>query len=197
MSRVALSRSARFAPIAVLAIAVLAGCAGTGNVNTSVTGSLGYQFGPGNITVYKSQGRAMVGNVNGTTLQGRPLSLASYRGDYVVVNFWQSECSPCRSEEPALEALSKEYASKGVRFVGIDWGDNRSSGLSFERQFGVTYPSLIDRADSLVLGFPGGAPSTPTTIVIDPHGGIAARINGPSDYTHIKRLLNDLLSESA
>jgi thiol-disulfide isomerase/thioredoxin len=184
----------------VAAAAVLlgiAGCAGTGNVDTSVSNSLGYNVGPGNITVYKTEGRAMVGDVQGTTLQGRPLNLASYRGKYVVVDFWQSVCSPCRSEEPSIEVLSKQYANKGVQFVGIDWEDNRAAGLSFEREYSVTYPSLVDRTGSFVLDFPGSAPSTPTTIVIDPHGGIAARINGPTDYTHLKHLLNDLLAEQA
>lgn len=193
---VAMSRTVRFALIAATAIVALAGCSGTGNVDTSVTGSLGYQFGAGNITVYKTQGRAVVGDVHGTTLQGKPLSLASYRGKYVVVDFWSSICSPCRAEAQSLEALSKQYASKGVQFVGIDWEDNNASGLSFEREFGITYPSLVDRTGSFVLDFPGSAPSTPTTIVIDPHGGVAARVNGATDYTHLKRLLNDVLSEA-
>lgn len=186
---------------AVLAAAVLvglAGCAGTGNVNTSVTDSLGFQYGTGNITVYKTSGRELVGDVAGTTLQGKALSLASYRGKTVVVDFWSDYCGPCHGEEPSLEALSKEYASKGVQFVGIDEEDNRASGESFERQYDVTYPSLFDRTDSFVLDFPGAAPpSTPTTIIIDPDGGIAARVDGEADYTHLKRLLNVVLSESA
>jgi thiol-disulfide isomerase/thioredoxin len=175
----------------------IAGCAGTGDVNTSVSDSFGYQFGAGNITVYKSADRSMVGDVTGTTLQGKPLSLASYRGKVVVVDFWSDDCGPCHGEEQSLEALSKQYADKGVQFVGIDERDNLAEGQSFERQYGVTYPSLFDRSDSYVLDFPGAVPSTPTTIVLDPHGGIAARVNGPTDYTHMQRLLNVVLSESA
>jgi thiol-disulfide isomerase/thioredoxin len=176
----------------------IAGCAGTGNVNTSVDGSAGYQAGDGNITVYNTSGRSIAGDVSGETLQGKPLSLASYRGKVVVVNFWSADCGPCHGEEQAFEAVSQEYASKGVQFLGIDERDNRDQALSFERQYHVTYPSLYDRTDAYLLDFPGAAPpSTPTTIVIDPHGGIAARVNGALDLTHLQRLVKVVRAESA
>jgi thiol-disulfide isomerase/thioredoxin len=174
----------------------VAGCAGTGNVDTSVSGG-GTQSGSGNITVYQAGDRRMVDDVSGTTLQGKPLRLSSYLGKVVVVDFWSYQCGPCRGEEQALESLSKTYASKGVQFVGIDERDNLSAGRSFERTYHVTYPSLFDRTDSYVLDFPGAAPpSTPTTIVLDPTGHIAARINGPQDYTHLRSLINQIRSES-
>jgi thiol-disulfide isomerase/thioredoxin len=190
-------RKVRSLLAAVAVVVGIAGCAGTGNVDTSVSQSLGYQQGDGNIAVYNVSGRSMVGDVSGTTLQGKPLRLASYRGKVVVVDFWQDACAPCNAEEPWFEALSKSFASKGVQFVGIDERDNRAAGLSFERHFHVTYPSLFDRDDAFVLDFPGAAPpSTPTTILIDPKGGIAARVSGETDYTHLKRLINLVRSES-
>jgi thiol-disulfide isomerase/thioredoxin len=192
------ARSLLAAAAVVAGVVGLAGCAGTGNVNTSVTDSLGYQQGDGNITVYKTTGREMVGDVSGTTLAGRPLSLADYRGKVVVVDFWSDACAPCQHEEPWFEALSEEDAGKGVQFVGIDERDNRAAGQSFERQHHVTYPSLYDRDDAYVLDFPGAAPpSTPTTIVLDPQGRIAARIDGETDYTHLKELIDIVRSESA
>jgi thiol-disulfide isomerase/thioredoxin len=184
--------------VVAAAIAGVAGCAGTGNTNTSVSGSNGFQLGDNGVVVYKVGHRSMVGDVSGTTLQGQPLSLADYRGKYVVVDFWSQGCGPCHGEEPALEALSQEYASKGVQFVGIDERDNLAAGQAFERQYHVSYPSLFDRNDAYVLDFPGAAPpSTPTTIIIDPQGGIAARVSGDLDYTHLKALINDVRSESA
>lgn len=174
-----------------------AGCAGTGNVNTSV-GDGGTQIGSGNITVYQASDRRMVGDVSGTTLQGKPLSLADYRGKVVVVDFWSYDCGPCRGEEQTLELLSKAYAAKGVQFVGIDERDNLSAAQSFEQRYHVTYPSLFDRTDSYVLDFPGAAPpSTPTTIVLDPTGHIAARVSGRQDYTHLRSLINQVRSEPA
>jgi thiol-disulfide isomerase/thioredoxin len=172
----------------------VAACSGNGNSNNSVGN--GYQDGDGAIAHYAVGDRKMVGDVVGETLQGKPLNLASYRGKVVVVDFWSNSCGPCHGEEQAFEALSKEYADKGVQFVGIDERDNRSYALGFERQYHVTYPSLYDRNDAYLLDFPGAAPpSTPTTIILDPTGHIAARVNGALDYTHLKTLITSALSE--
>lgn len=173
----------------------VAGCSGTGNTDQSVAGG-GYQNGDGGIATYKVGERNMVGDVSGETLQGQPLSLSTYLGKVVVVDFWSNSCGPCHGEEQAFEALSKEYAGKGVQFVGIDERDNRSYALGFERQYHVTYPSLYDRNDAYLLDFPGAAPpSTPTTIVLDRSGHIAARVNGALDYTHLKTLITNTLAE--
>jgi thiol-disulfide isomerase/thioredoxin len=185
--------------IAAAAVVIgVAGCSGTGNVDTSVSGSLGYQQGGGDITVFNTAGRSAVGDVSGTTLQGQRLSLASYRGKVVVVNYWQSICSPCQAEAPAFEALAKKHADKGVQFVGVDERDNRSAGIAYERQFHLTYPSLFDRSDAYLLDFPSAPPSsTPYTIVVDPQGRVAARISGATDYTHLEKLINIVQTESA
>jgi thiol-disulfide isomerase/thioredoxin len=194
---VAMPRKVRLAIAAAAVVLGVAGCAGTSGNGLAVTGG-GYQVGTNNITVYKASDRHMVGDVSGTTLQGSTLSLAQYRGKVVVVDFWSDDCGPCHGEEQSLEALSKSYANSGVQFVGIDERDNRSSGLAFEQQYHVSYPSLFDRTDAYVLDFPGSAPpSTPTTIVLDPSGHIAARIDGVQDYTHLKSLINAIRTESA
>ena len=184
--------------IACAAVLVgVAGCSGTGGDPTAVNDG-GNQYGTGNINYYPPSGRHMVGDVSGTTLQGKPLSLKDYRGKIVVVDFWSNTCGPCHGEQQTLEGLSKAYAAKGVQFVGIDERDNLSSGLSFERQYHVTYPSLFDRTDAYVLDFPGAAPpSTPTTILIDPTGHIAARVSGTQDYTHLKQLIERIRTEPA
>ena len=100
---VGMPRKVRSLLAAAAVIFGIAGCAGTGNVDTSVSGSLGYQQGDGNIVVYNASGRSMVGNVSGTTLQGQPLDLASLRGKYVVVNFW--------SERTAARATARSRRS--------------------------------------------------------------------------------------
>jgi thiol-disulfide isomerase/thioredoxin len=174
----------------------LGGCAGTGNDPTSVANG-GFQPGS-SVDYYSATDRSTVGDVSGETLQGTPISLASYRGKIVVVNYWSSTCAPCQAEAQAFESLSKQYASKGVRFVGIDERDNRAAAVAFQRGNHVTYPSIYDRTDAFVLAFPGAAPSsTPFTIILDRQGGIAAKSSSPLDYTHLRRLLNRVLGESA
>jgi thiol-disulfide isomerase/thioredoxin len=184
--------------IACAAVLVgVAGCSGTGGDPTAVNDG-GNQYGGGNISYYSPGDRHLVGDVRGTTLQGKPLALQDYRGKVVVVDFWSDSCGPCHGEQQTLQGLSEAYSTKGVQFVGIDERDNLSAGLSFERQYHVTYPSLFDRTDAYVLKFPGAAPpSTPTTILIDASGHIAARVNGVQDYTHLQQLIDKVRAEPA
>jgi thiol-disulfide isomerase/thioredoxin len=195
---VAMPRKVRSLIAAAAVVFGIAGCAGTGNVDTSVSGSIDGGFGSGAISIYKVADRTMMGDVSGKTLQGKPLSLSSYRGKFLVVDFWSEDCGPCHGEEQSLEQLSKDDASQNVAFVGIDERDNLAAALSFERQYHVTYPSLFDRNDAFVLDFPGAAPpSTPTTLVIDPQGRIAARVSGALYFTQLRRLVNVVRSDSA
>src|SRR5271165_2410948 len=54
-----------------------------------------------------------------TNPDGRPQSLNLFKGHPVVINFWASWCGPCVEEMPALAQLHREYAKKGIEFVGL------------------------------------------------------------------------------
>jgi peroxiredoxin len=84
----------------------------------------------------------------------------------------------------------------GVAFLGIDDRDQLAAARTFERTHHVPYQSLFDRSGLLALQFPHAAPaSTPTTIVIDRAGDIAAKVSGELDYTHLNTLVNAVLRE--
>lgn len=184
----------RVLPAGALLLA-LAGCSGGSSVDTSVDNSLGFQPGDGAV-VFTSGHRYPVGDVSGTTLSGSHLSLASLRGKVVVVNFWESDCVPCREEAQAFNQVAKDDASKGVVFVGIDDRDQKAGAISFDSVHHVTYPSIFDPTGSLALQFPHAEPaSTPTTIVIDRSGDIAAKVSGLLDYTHLVPLVNAVLQD--
>jgi len=115
-----------------------------------------------------------------------------------VVNYWGTWCPPCRVEADAFGALAKTYASKGVSFLGIDERDNTNSALAFDRAHGVSYPSIFDEHDSLLLAFPGAVPSaTPTTILVDSTGHILAKVSGAIEYTQLRSLLDRYLLVAA
>lgn len=185
--------------IVVAAVAVcVAGCSGKGQDPTAVQDTKYGDDSVAGATFYATDHRSTVGSVVGETLQGTPLNLSTYRGKYVVVNYWSSNCAPCDAEAQGFEALSKSLAPKGVQFVGIDLRDNRDEAKTFERAYHVTYPSLFDPTDKFLLSFPGAVPSTtPFTIVIDPQGRIAAKIAGGLDYTDLKEFLHRAVSEQA
>jgi thiol-disulfide isomerase/thioredoxin len=188
------------AVVTAAAALALAGCAG-GAIAQSTAESNGTSFVAGSYdtTVYASRSRQLAPDIKGTTLSGRKLSLAGYRGDVVVLNFWGSWCGPCRAEAPALAALARRFRSRGVRFLGVDIRDSRPAADAFEQTFGISYPSLNDPGDELALAFQNTVPPAgiPTTLVIGRSGRIAARIVGQVSYSALSRLIANVSAETA
>ncbi len=110
-------------------------------------------------------------------LGGGTLSNDDLAGQAVVLNFWASWCAPCREEAPLLEELSREYAERGVRFVGVNVQDNEAGARDFQRQFGVTYPIVLDPRDD--LAGPLGVVGLPQTFFIDAEGRFLQQEAGP------------------
>lgn len=178
----------------LLASAALVACS-----SASATGD-GYVSGDGTVATYPSADRKLAPTLSGTTLQGQRLSLASYRGQVVVLNFWGSWCPPCRLEGPFLQAMSTDYSARGVQFLGVDIRDDAASARAFLQNIGSTYPNLFDGPDGLlVLQFSSVVPpqATPSTLVIDRHGRIAVRILGPTTRPRLAAILAPLLAEKA
>lgn len=104
------------------------------------------------------------------------LSLASLRGKVVVLNFWASDCIPCKQEMPRIEAASKQWAGKAV-VVGVDVLDGHSAAQKFMRRYGATYPNVFDQHGATVGDY--GLIGTPTTVFIDRRGRvIPPRVQG-------------------
>lgn len=122
-------------------------------------------------------------------------------GDVVVVNFWYAACGPCRVEAPDLEAVWQEYKDQDVSFIGVNTYDQADTAVSFAKEYGITYPSLIDvNTGEAKLAFAQATPiqATPTTLVLDKQGRVAARIIGQLESASIlSTLVKDLLAEKA
>ena len=101
---------------------------------------------------------------------GEPFDSADVVGRVVIVNFWYSSCPPCREEAPDLEAIHQQFTGSEVTMIGVNVSDTADTALRFEREHGVSYPSIVDYQDNAVqLAFAGGryAPnSVPTTLVL-------------------------------
>ena len=176
----------------------LAGCSGHGAVSQDITGSKGYIQGNLALDFIAVSHRHTVPSVTGTTLQGQRFDLAAWRGKVVVVNFWASNCAPCVSEAPAFEQVYANDKSKGVEFLGVDVRDDKYQATQFEATNHVSYPSLFDPSNLVALHFRGLPPNaTPTTIVLDRSGRIAARQSGEIYYTQLRDLVAQVLKEPA
>jgi cytochrome c biogenesis protein CcmG/thiol:disulfide interchange protein DsbE len=100
------------------------------------------------------------------------LSLSTFRGRPLVINFWASWCVPCRTEMPLLE---KAYRAEGgkVAFIGIDTNDTPAAARAFLGKVHVTYPTASDTKGSLAAKY--GLFGLPTTIFISSTGKVLGR----------------------
>jgi cytochrome c biogenesis protein CcmG/thiol:disulfide interchange protein DsbE len=72
------------------------------------------------------------------------VSLAAYRGQPVVLNFWASWCQPCKGEASVLEHNWTSYRNRGVVFLGVDYHDLASDARRFISAHALTFPMLED-----------------------------------------------------
>ncbi len=91
-----------------------------------------------------------------------------------MLNVWNSACGPCVNEAPLLQSQWQHVQSQGVVFIGIDFQDTKSDGLSFLKKYGVTYPNVLDASGSTAINY--GVTGTPETIFIDRQGVVVSRV---------------------
>jgi cytochrome c biogenesis protein CcmG/thiol:disulfide interchange protein DsbE len=104
-------------------------------------------------------------------------SLASYRGQVVVLNFWASWCEPCKDEAPVLQkAQAALTASHSGTVLGATYEDTTGDSQAFERSRKISYPSVRDVGTKLATQY--GTNKLPETFVLDPKGRIVAISRG-------------------
>lgn len=124
---------------------------------------------------------------------GAPVQLSAYRGTPMVVNFWFSNCAPCRRE---LRDFAEVHAEVGdrVTFVGVDPFDTAEAMVAFAEERGVTYDLLRDTgdlADGRVLTDELGIVAYPVTLFVDADGTIL-RQTGEIDADDLRAAIEEL-----
>jgi thiol-disulfide isomerase/thioredoxin len=157
-----------------------------------------YQSGDGTVTEFKIAARAKAVSWSGIDTNNQIISSTNLSGVVTVLNFWYASCPPCRVETPDLVALVDEFNGQ-AQFVGVNVRDSADTAKSFNRNFKVTYPTLIDaNSGDVVLAFTGVVtPSAvPTTLVIDRQGRVAARILGLAEKATLRALIKSVIAEA-
>lgn len=179
--------------LATIALMVTA-CSSPFSVSES---SGGFVSANGAITVVEPGEREPLAEMSGETLDGEQVSTEQFDGQVLVLNVWNSQCGPCRTEAAALEQVSTELAERGVQFLGIDIRDSLTSAQRFQEEQGVTYPSLFDPASETLLQVPSALYplALPTTYVVDAEGRVAVRILDETTAPTLRGLVEDVLAE--
>ncbi len=103
---------------------------------------------------------------------GGDLSLRSFRGKTVVLNFFASWCHPCKREAPFLERLWRKDRTDRLVVLGVDTGpDAASDGRRFVKAHGITYPVVFD-PNARIASNRYALPGLPVTYVVNPEGRI-------------------------
>lgn len=121
-------------------------------------------------------------------LDGRVVRLSGYRGQTVVLNFWASWCGPCRVEMPELlRAYEQRRASGDLVVLAVDRLHEDSEGAvrAFVREFGLSFPVLLDADEEVVRRF--NVTGLPATFFIDRDGVVRA--------IHVGPVLGELLTQ--
>ena len=125
--------------------------------------------------------------LKGVSLAGSPLSIELHRTGVVLV-FWAAWCGPCRNEQPGINRLAAEYASRGVSFYGIDMLDHdRALARAFVQEFKVSYPSLYDDSGSAAAGYEVDAP--PSIVLVNSKGIVVGRYPGEATEAQVRALI--------
>jgi thiol-disulfide isomerase/thioredoxin len=159
----------------------------------------GFVSGDGTIERVALDKRSTPLTLSGTTLQGTPWKVTDARDKVLVLNVWGQWCGPCVAEMPHLQQVWSQLsaAGKAVQFMGVNSRDGVETAQAFLRANKITYPSLQDDGGHTLLALRGMANTTPTTLVLDRRGRIAARVSGPVSAATLSGLVYDVLGEGA
>ncbi len=124
----------------------------------------------------------------GYSLHGRKVSLADYRGFYVLVNFWATWCPPCRRELPILEAFDQDNPHEDLAILAVNVHGDEDELREFLRAYPLKLTVLHDREGEVVKAY--AISPIPTSFLIGKDGEILNKWEGEMDPVILERLIN-------
>jgi cytochrome c biogenesis protein CcmG/thiol:disulfide interchange protein DsbE len=124
-----------------------------------------------------------------TTLEGEPFDLDRLRGQWVVVNFFATWCTPCRVEHPELVAFSEAHEEAGdASVVSVVFDDQPENVAAFFAEEGGSWP-IVD-GSGVILDW--AVAQVPESFVVAPTGVVAAKVTGGVTRAGLDALIAEL-----
>lgn len=112
--------------------------------------------------------------LNDTT--GNPISISSFQGKILLIDFWASWCGPCRHENPNVVKLYDDYKEKGFEIIGVSLDEKRTDWIKAIHQDQLTWPHVSDlKGWSSAAGKLYAVNAIPATVLVDREGKIIAK----------------------
>jgi thiol-disulfide isomerase/thioredoxin len=109
-------------------------------------------------------------DVTWQTADGAAVRLSDYTGQIILVDFWASWCTSCKTSFPALDAIHRDYQSKGVEIMAVNLDERRRDAERFLGEHPHHLTVLFDPTGASPVAF--GVKGMPTSFLIDRTGTI-------------------------
>jgi cytochrome c biogenesis protein CcmG/thiol:disulfide interchange protein DsbE len=121
------------------------------------------------------------------------VSVADFRGDIVVVNFWASWCLGCRDEHEALLLASEDYEDYGTTFVAVNYQDAPDRAEAFLEELGRSTTTIYTIDEGSSTAFEWGVLGLPETFFVDREGVVVGKVSGPVSYGLLSQTLDQII----
>ncbi|WP_040540887.1 TlpA disulfide reductase family protein [Pedobacter arcticus] len=123
-----------------------------------------------------------------TTAENIKVKLSTFKGQYVLLDFWASWCGPCRQENPNVVAAYEAYKNKNFTVLGVSIDSKEDKWVEAVKKDGLVWTNLLDRSQNIAMTY--GINAIPKNFLIDPEGKIIAKnLRGPALMDKLKEAL--------
>lgn len=125
--------------------------------------------------------------LNVTDIEGKPVSLVTFKGKTVLLDFWTTWCPPCRADAPSLDKLHKKFGEKDLAILGISVSEDRAIVEKFLKQHPHQFPTVLTSENDMPRPYQIGV--FPTYMIINADGTLASAVEGDQGFSELRKLL--------